>query len=160
MTVGRTRVSPYRVAIHEAAHAVARIHVGAVPTPVEIYRNGSGMSHGTGEVWTSSSRGQYVTWDLLIVLLAGALAEARVAKRDSLWILLSAGRVDYQQAQALFRQLIDDGYARDMAAAHDRAEEETRAFLRLRWKAIERVARPLAQRGRLEAAEVVALAGI
>jgi ATP-dependent Zn protease len=68
-----------QVAYHEAAHAVARVYVGAPCAPVEINGN-AGMTHGTGEQWRSSSAGQYAAWDHALVTLAGPFAEGRISK--------------------------------------------------------------------------------
>jgi hypothetical protein len=57
-------------AFHEAAHAVARLYVGAQATDVEIRNDGSGLTHGTGELW-AAGHDQYASWNLLLYALAG-----------------------------------------------------------------------------------------
>ena len=159
--VQRSPRAPMKVskatAIHEAAHAVARIAVGATPTLVDAFPNGSGMSHGTGEQWISGATGQYATWDLLIVLLAGGLAEARASKTWSLVIFFRSAADDFAAAQRLFGQLVRQGFAGDVNAAWKRAEGETREMLRANWPAVEAVAERLSLCGRVEAEEVVAI---
>lgn len=145
------------VAIHEAAHAVARLHVGAPATPVEVRPNGAGLTDGTLERWVCRSTGQYAAWDKLTVTLAGGCAEARASKRSPLMVFLSGGASDdYANAQPVIGWLVEQGYAQDEHQAWSRAEAETKAFVREQWASIERVADMLQRHGRLEGHEVVA----
>lgn len=141
-------------AFHEAAHAVARAHVGAKITGAAISLDGAGVSFGTGELWRSASGGQGAAWDYLIVTLAGAYAEARIAKQSRAVVCLTRGREDHEEARAVIRWLTAHDFATNESAAWDRAERETLEFLREGWPAIERVAAGLLKSGRLEAAEV------
>ncbi len=141
-------------AFHEAAHAVARAHVGAQVTGAEIRPDGTGFSEGTGELWRSASGGQYAAWDALIVALSGPYAEARLSKQSRAIVCLTRGRDDWQGAKLAIRWLAAKDFAPSEAKAWERAERETLDFLRSRWPAIERVAAGLLERGRLEAEEV------
>jgi hypothetical protein len=141
-------------AFHEAAHAVARAHVGAKITGAEIRRDGTGFSEGTGKLWRSGSGGQYAAWDSLIVTLSGAYAEARICKRSRAIVCMTSGREDFEEARQAVDWLTARGYANSREGAWDRAERETLEFMRARWPDIERVAAGLLQRGKLTAREV------
>lgn len=151
--MGKGRVGK-AVAYHEAAHAVARAYVCSPICAVEIRHDGSGLSEGTGEQWECATGGQYASWDLLIVLLAGACAEARISKRPRCVVQLTNGADDFANAQPAISWLVARGYARDEDAAWRRAEAETAAFVQENWADIERVAIRLLQRGRMSAEEV------
>ena len=146
-----------RAAYHEAAHAVARIHVGASPAGCEIRADGTGDTHGTGEPWRSASEGQYAAWEMLTYKLAGGYAEARVAKASAAFIFMTASKEDMESAQEVLIWLVKRRFAVDTDAAWLRAENETRRFLRERWADIERVAIALIDQGRLEPTDVVGL---
>ena len=145
-------------AFHEAAHAVARLYVGARATDVEIRNDGSGLSHGTGELW-AAGHGQYASWNLLLYTLAGPYAEARVSHRDRVLVMFTRGADDYRAAQESIAWLVARGYVATERAAWGRAESETLMLLRDRWPAITRVAAALLSSGRLSALEVHELAG-
>jgi hypothetical protein len=145
-------------AFHEAAHAVARLHVGERATGVLIGNDGSGLSLGTGQQW-AAGHGQYSAWNLVLYCLAGPYAEARVSRRARALVMLTGGgEKDYRVAQNPVRWLVTRGYADTESAAWERGERETLAFLGERWAAIARVADALLQSGRLSASEVRALA--
>jgi hypothetical protein len=145
-------------AFHEAAHAVARLYVGARATDVEIRNDGSGLSHGTGELW-EAGYGQYALWNFLLYALAGPYAEARVSHRDRVLVMFTRGAEDYRATQEPIAWLVARGYAATERAAWRHAESETLVFLRERWPAITRVAAALLKSGRLSALEVHELAG-
>lgn len=130
-------------AYHEAGHAVARIYVGSAATDVEIYSDGTGISHGTGESALSPV--------YLVVYLAGPFAEARVARLPRIAVLFSGGGKD---DWAALRQhpLYTGVFARI-------AEKETNRFLRRAWSDIDRVARALIDVDKLPASEVARLVG-
>src|SRR5690348_13013084 len=109
-----------QVAYHEAGHAVARIHVGAEPTAIEI-EGTEGLCEGTGKPWVSAHHGQYSVWNHLIVLLAGVDAEARVSKRCRVDLFLGAGAYDYQVARPAIDWLVANNYADSSDAAWRRA---------------------------------------
>lgn len=119
-------------AFHEAAHAVARLHVGAEPMAVEINEDGSGLSHGSGKcLGQLSGGGQYAAWSSLIIALSGGFAESRVAKQDSSLVFLAGGGVeDYAEAQETFTWLVEHGFTADEHEAWLRAEREMKEFLR------------------------------
>jgi hypothetical protein len=147
-----------QAAFHEAGHAVARIYVGAAPTATEINVLGGGLSHGTGLIWNTPGGGQYAIWDFLIVLLAGPFAEARMRRQSKTWMLLSAGRDDYAEAQRQIMWLIKHRFTESTVTGWARAEEETRIFLRSSWPEITKVAALLLEAGRIEAAQLVEIA--
>ncbi|WP_342129938.1 hypothetical protein [Hydrogenophaga sp. OTU3427] len=142
-------------AFHEAGHAVARLHVGAPSTPVEIDVSGAGLSHGTGESWKCRSDGQYAQWDLLTVLLAGPVAEARVRRRSLTAILFTSGQGDFLQINDVLAGLIENGFASEKSG-WERVESEVREIVRSEWAAIEAVALALLEKGVLTGAEVEA----
>jgi hypothetical protein len=67
------------------------------------------------------------------------------------------GVEDYSEAQRVLVWLVEHSYADSFDAALQRADRDTRDFLRQRWPAIVKVAEALRERGRLEAHEVVKL---
>ena len=146
------------VLFHEAAHAVARLHVGECATATEVRPDGSGMSHGTGLPWRPESSGQHAAWDFLLVRLSGGYAEARVSRRSAFSVFFTNAKDDHDNAQNAISWLVENGYADSGDAAWLRAETETRDFLNHRWQAIQRVATALQTAGKLDGAEVIALA--
>jgi hypothetical protein len=64
---------------------------------------------------------------------------------------------DYSEAQRVLVWLVEHSYAESFDAALQRADRETRDFLRQRWSVIVKVAEALQARGRLEAYELLQL---
>lgn len=147
------RVS-WAASVHEAAHAVARLHVGAPATDTEVLAGGAGMTHGTGGQWLCRSTGQYALWDLLTVLLAGGLAEAKVSKRAACLVFMSNAVDDYAQAREVIGTLVASGFAKSEADAYLRAEAETKAMLRERWEDVRRLAALLRSSGLAKAGSI------
>lgn len=145
-------------AFHEAAHALARLHVGAQCTSCEIFPNGAGISHGTHDAWRSNGHGQHSAWEYLLVLLAGGYCEARLTKKSPMVVFLMTARDDAEAAKAPLRWLVKNGYAIDEETAWRRAEADVKEFLKARWPQIEKVATELQQRLRLSVEEVATLA--
>lgn len=144
--------------VHEAAHAVARLHVGSSATPTVVHEDGTGLSHGQGR-WKSAHTGQYALWNLLVVMLAGGLAEARVRKKSAPWIFLTTAREDWSEASRLLTSLVDRGLADNFDGAYLRAEEETRLMLKACWWTILRVSEALQERGALSPEQLVSMVG-
>lgn len=144
-------------AFHEAAHAVARLHVGAMATAVEISRTGGGHTHGTPGRWPG--RGQDRMWKWLLCLFAGSYAEAYVSRRSLARTLVTSGKLDLEEAEPAIAWLVARGYASDSQGVCELAHWETFAFLIERWDSIERVAAALLENGRLSARQVRRLAG-
>jgi len=147
------RPSRKAIAFHEAAHAVARLHVGAPATAVRIV--GGGYTHGSRR-WPG--RGQERIWKWLLVLFAGSYAQAFMSRRSFARTIKTFGKLDLKEAARAIRWLVQRGYARNSLLALERVHWETFAFLALRWDAIERVADALHERGRLTARQVRSLA--
>jgi hypothetical protein len=147
---------PKASAYHEAGHAVARLHVGAIATTVEIHPRGGGYTHGTPNRWPG--RGQHRMWTWLLVLFAGSYAQAFVSGRSLERVLITSGRLDLKEAKPAIDWLVTRGYAGSSLDVLGRTHLATCAFLALRWEAIERVAVALLRSHRLTARQVRALA--
>jgi hypothetical protein len=151
----RTRISARAVAFHEAAHAVARLHVGAPATALWITRTGDGLSN-SARKWPG--RGEAREWKWLLVLFAGSYARA-FASRRSLWRTFKySGKLELEEAAPAINWLVRRGYVRSRTEALRRVHAAALAFLLLRWDAIERVAARLLEEGRLSARLVQELA--
>jgi hypothetical protein len=147
-------------AFHEAAHAVARLFIGAPLTSVEINDRGGGFAHGKlGRRWIAR-RWPLRGWDLVLCAMAGPCAEARVSHRSVVQVVLRAGLDDLEQTKLPVMWLVAHGYARDPDTAWTAGCRRTRWFLSQRWAAIERVAEALLRRGRLSGRQVRKLARI
>ncbi|WP_448172290.1 hypothetical protein [Rhizobacter fulvus] len=144
-------------AIHEAAHAVARVYVGAEIGSATVTTDGGGFVRGTGEPWKCRWSGQHAGWAYLLVLFAGGYAEARVSKRAAATVFLTNAKDDAQEAQQSLEMLVAQAFASDQNAAWLRAEADTREFLKGHWPAIERVADALQADGHVSASELVNL---
>ena len=147
-------------AYHEAGHAVARLWVGGEPMPVEVRRDGTGLSHGSGQVWRTAGEGQYALWDRVLLCLAGPWAEARAVKRSGFATLMTYGADDWREAQRYIGQIVQGRGASSERDAWVRAERETRQFVGEAWPDIERVAEALRREGRLDAEGVRRLATV
>jgi hypothetical protein len=147
---------PKAAAYHEAAHAVARIHVGAAASAVEVRLSDKGL-HGHQEPLVYRKDSQGFAWDFALVCLAGPYAEARVSWRMLTCILNTTGAHDDEASAHEHAWLEANGYAADYSAAWRRTRREMREFLHQRWPAIALVAEALQARGRLEAHEVTTL---
>lgn len=144
------------IAFHEAAHAVARLHVGAVATAVEIRGTRFGYTHGTPNRWPG--RGEHRMWKWLLCLFAGSYAEAFVMRRSLVRTMFTSGKRDFEYAEPAIRWLVAHGYAAKSLEVLTRNHVATCAFLAMRWDAIERVAQELSRRGRLTGRQVRKLA--
>ena len=144
-------------ATHEAAHAVARVYVGGLPTAVEIDVNGGGLSHAPNEMWACGSRDQFAAWDYLVVMLAGGYAEARAAKRAATTVFSTTASEDMAQALSVIEWLVQQRFAVDSQEAWRRAEDETKRFLNLRWTEIDTVAAALLEHSKLDAKAIEAM---
>jgi hypothetical protein len=153
LRVTRSRARSRAVAFHEAAHAVARLHVGAPATAVRIIP--TGFTHGTRR-W--AGRGQDRVWSWILVLFAGSYAQAWVSRRRLDRVIITSGKLDLEEAAPAVAWLVRRGYARNRMEALTRIHWETLMFLALRWNAIERVAAALLRDGRLSGSRVRALA--
>lgn len=145
-------------AYHEAGHAVARLHVGAIAAAVEAPSSGGGYTHGTPNRWPG--RGQRRMWTWLLVLFAGSYAQAFASRRALDRVLITSGRLDLKEARPAIDWLVARGHAESSLEVLARVHLATCLFLALRWGAIERVARELRRSGRLTGRQVRALAGI
>lgn len=139
-------------AFHEAAHAVARLHVGAIATAVEINRTGGGHTHGTPGRWPGRGQHRMRTW--LMCLFAGSYAEAFASRRSLPRTLRTSGKLDLEEAEPAIKWLVRRGHARRSVDVLMQTHLTTCAFLALRWDAIERVASALIENGRLSARQV------
>jgi len=119
-------------AVHEAGHAVARMHYGVPGGDLHIQESGVGRSHGLG--------GQVDVRDLVYVAAAGPLAEGELAARvhdegdfvrDVPWLW------GYANGD------VDDLLRAPDWAFNDRVEAETLATLRHNWPAVLRLAAAL-----------------
>lgn len=146
----RSRVSASAAAFHEAAQAVARLHVGAPATAVQITPRA--FTHGSRR-WAGRGERRMLNWCL--VLFAGSYAQALASRRSLKRTLLNSGKLDLEEAAAALTWLVRRGYARSRMEALARVHYETLAFLALRWEAIERVSAGLLKDGRLTARQVV-----
>jgi hypothetical protein len=151
----RSRISVRAAAFHEAGHAVARLHVGAPATAVQIIPHG--MTHGSRR-WAGRGERRMLNW--LLVLFAGSYAQAFETRRSLARTVLHSGKLDMQAAAPAVAWLVRHGYARTRMEALRRVHAETVLFLMLRWVAIERVAAGLLKDGKLTARQVRALARI
>jgi len=151
----RTRISARASAFHEAAHAVARLHVGAPAMAVQIIPGG--FTHGSRR-WPG--RGQHRMWNWLLVLFAGSYGQAFATRRSLKRTFLHSGKLDLVAAAAALTWLVRHRYVRSRMEALERMHFETVVFLALRWDAIQRVAAGLLKDGRLTARQVRALARI
>jgi hypothetical protein len=151
-----SRTRTWRVAYHEAAKAVARIHFGATPV-VEVSSDDTAV---TFEQWRPDSDDQQVAWHYVFVKMSGWRSEARALQLPfSQCAALRHARA-YREAQKAVRWLVQNRHAADEQAAWERCQHEVGDFLSERWPEIERVARALLERGRLKAAEIVTLAQV
>jgi hypothetical protein len=151
------RISARAAAFHEAAQAVARLHVGAPATAVLITRTRGGLTYGARE---RPGRGDARVWNWLLVLFAGSYAQAFASHR-SLWQTFKySGKLDLEEAAPAVSWLVRRGYVRSRKEVLRRVHAATLAFLLLRWDAIERVAGALLRHGRVSARQVRALARI
>lgn len=148
-----TRISAKAAAFHEAAHAVARLHVGAPATAVQIVPYG--YTHGSRR-W--AGRGQRRMWNWLLVLFAGSYAQAQASRRSIGRTLLKSGKLDLEEAASAIIWLVRHGHVRDPLEAWFRVHQETVLFLEKRWEAIERVAGGLLKEGKLSGRQVRTLA--
>jgi hypothetical protein len=142
-------------AYHEAGKAVARIHVGAVP----VFEISCDDTAGALEQWHADSDDPQGAWRHVFVKMAGWCAEAR-----GLHLSLSSSASlrharAYRGAQTAIRWLAQNRYAIDEQTAWERCQHEITVFLNERWAEIERVARALLERGRLNVADIVAISG-
>jgi hypothetical protein len=154
----RIRGFPKAAAFHEAAHAVARLHVMCAPlTAVEITRSGAGLTYGSTRPW-AIRRSQALARKLILCALAGSYAEACVSRRPLARILTTAGCRDVAQAAPAFVWLVKHRYARTVRSALDCSHWEVIKFLALHWPAIESVAQALRVHGRLSGRQVRKLA--
>ena len=172
-----------RAAYHEAGHVVVRSVVGLVACPVEIHADGSGIAHGTG---LKREVDRYGAESLILMSLAGPIAEARAAHCSLFEVWLGGGTTDIAEATQLLarvtaskqrvRELMYDSMLRSpdvapeiklaaeqsLTAPHedlDHYNDWSSQLVREYWPAIERVARALLRTPRLEAAEVRDLVG-
>ena len=145
-------------AFHEAAHAVARVHVGVRATAVELRGAGGGYTHGSRSGWPG--RGQRRMWTWLLVLFAGSYAQAYACRRSLHRTLITSGKLDLEEAKPAIDWLVHRGHARRSLDVLARTHFATCAFLLLRWDAIERVAAALLEEGRLTPRQVRAIARI
>ena len=151
----RSRITPRAAAFHEAAHAVARVHVGAPATAVQIIPHG--LTHGSRR-WAGRGERRMLNW--LLVLFAGSYAQAFATRRSLTRTVLYSGKLDMQTAAPAVAWLVRHGYARTCMEALRRVHSETMIFLSLRWDSIECVAAGLLKDGKLTARQVRALARI
>ena len=149
----RRRISARAAAFHEAAHAVARLHVGAPATGVQIVPHG--FTHGSRR-WPG--RGERRMWNWCLVLFAGSYAEALASRRSLKRTLLNSGQLDLEEAGPALTWLVRHGYVSSRMEALARIHYETLVFLGLRWGAIECVSAGLLKDGRLTARQVRVLA--
>jgi len=101
----RSRISARATAFHEAAHAVARLHVGASATAVQIVPHG--MTHGSRR-W--AGRGERRMWNWLLVLFAGSYAQAFETRRSLTRTVLHSGKLDMAAAAPAVAWLVRRGY--------------------------------------------------
>lgn len=147
--MGRAPIAHRRwAAFHEAGHAMARFAVGATITHTVIHADGTGLSHGTGQKW-AHAHGQYLAWDRLVVLLAGAFAEARVRRCSPALVYVQGGKGDFVEAKTAIAWLVEHRYSESSEQAWRRAEEETRQMVRQHWSVITAVANTLMEQGAL-----------
>jgi hypothetical protein len=151
----RTRISARAAAFHEAARAIACLHVGAPASAVRITRTNLNISH---DARTWSGRGETRVWKRLLVLFAASYAQA-FASRRSLWRTFRySGKLELEEAAPAISWLVQRGYVRNRTEALRRVHAAALAFLLLRWDAIDRVAAGLLKDGRLSARQLRVLA--
>lgn len=151
----RRRAFQLAACYHEAGHALARLHIGLPATPTHVRADGAGESLGT---LAHLSGDQYLAWSIALYALAGPMAEARYAKRSLASVLLSHGADDFAQLRSTLHWLVAHNFARDAPAAEQRAQDETRQFLSLRWPTIREIAAVLATHGTMSAPDLERLA--
>jgi hypothetical protein len=152
----RTRIAIRAIAFHEAAHAVARLHVGEPAIALKITPT-SGFTHGARK-W--HGRGEARMWKWLLVHFAGSYAQA-FASRRSLWRTFKySGKLDLAEAAPAVSWLVKHCYVRTRMEVLRRVHAATLAFLMFRWDAIDRVATGLLKDGKLSARRVRSLARI
>ncbi len=149
----RRRLTPRAAAFHEAGHAVARLHIGAPATAVQIVPYG--YTRGSRR-WPG--RGQMRMWKWLLVLFAGSYAQAFETRRSLARTIRTSGKRDLEAAAPAVVWLVRKGYARTRMAALRRVHADTMVFLVLRWDAIDRVAAALLKDGKLTARQLRAAA--
>jgi hypothetical protein len=138
-----------RVAVHEAAHAVAAIVLGQPFEFVEIAeRTLDDGRECRGRVHYADLNPIYPAVELAMGYLAGPIAEARCSHQSLCGILLGGGSDDYFHTKEALE---------DSRHSYDDAETWTRQLVTKNWGAIVAVANDLIGRGRLEYAEVARL---
>jgi hypothetical protein len=151
MLIGRF---PRGVAYHEAGHAIAQIYVGAPATLTRIFMNGTGYSDSNLDSWESSNSGIGTVWDLLLVYMAGAHAEATATKRSLESVRLSAGLKDYVSASVLIIILSHKAAGLTEEAIWRQADKERLFFLHRCWPTIAKMAVRLQTTGSVSSAEL------
>jgi hypothetical protein len=99
----------------------------------------------------------YDYWSLLVVLLAGPSAEAKVGGASLFDALMFNGSDDWQRAAGVMEELVAGRQIVDIDSGWARVERDVARFIRKRWRDVERVAIALLERGALEAHEVAEL---
>lgn len=151
-------------AFHEAGHAVAKLYAGYSPPLVSIDADGkTGFCAPSPAVYAKVRAGQYLVWDVLVILLAGVTAESKISRRSFHSYFEDdfndGGRNDFEDMQKPLSWLVSNGYSDSRADAMNRAREETNAFVRQQWACIERVAVELISSGRIEPENLLSISG-
>jgi len=135
-------------AYHEAGHAVVAHTLGYGTPYVEIAADGSGYRAGSG-----APGGRDVVEHMVLITMAGPIAEARALRISRLvaWGWSASG--DLPEAEGLITGLggLDPWW--------NIYESQTAALVREHWPAVDRVARALLARRRLDAAALAELLG-
>jgi hypothetical protein len=127
---------------HEAGHVVAnllcgfRVEHAQIDGPPRTRRNGT-----TRRIEPLAN---------LITTLAGSVAESMASGEHLLVVLQCAGATDLQRAQREAQQLADLHLFKSPDHALLVAEQRARALLEVHWQFVERCARELYQRGRID----------
>jgi hypothetical protein len=142
------------VAFHEAAHAVAFLHIGRASPAIRISARGSGITWGKVDVRCSPDGVR----DFLMCILAGPLMESIIGGRSLDELLEGGGIGDAIFTRELIAWLVKRGHARSRRVELERAHVSALTLIGTRFDAIERVARALGRSGRLTSRQVRALA--
>ena len=136
----------WRLAVHEAGHAVAHVHLGGQVRLVSMQR----PKHTGGHCWLADA---LPPWESAIVALAGPAAELFIEdepSRDHLDAVLRNADEDIHDFPVAQRLADEGGFS------YDQAGEAAAQLVLEQWAAVEAVARPLrgARRGLMSGAKV------
>jgi hypothetical protein len=128
-------------AYHEAGHAIARLWRGLPPAPlVEIWNDGSGLTHGTGHLLP-----RWDAFGIAVVTLAGDVAEHLSEGRPYAWDDEGLVAGDLPEDSGDFAQVLQ--LVEDYAVIPEHAADQAVLALTLYWPVVEQTARRLLDHG-------------